>query len=64
MAAQPTKEMAAILKQVADENLPPWEDYPHAEARRLSVERNAYWNARSTRMTASAAGWPMPAGSG
>jgi acetyl esterase len=44
MAAQPTKEMAAILKQVADENLPPWEDYPHAEARRLSVERNAYWN--------------------
>ncbi|WP_084506436.1 alpha/beta hydrolase [Geminicoccus roseus] len=44
MAAQPTTEMAAILKQVAEEGLPPWENYPHAEARRLSVERNAYWN--------------------
>lgn len=44
MAAQPSQEMAAILKMVEEQNLPPWEHYPHAEARRLSVERNAYWN--------------------
>lgn len=44
MAVEATPEMAAILKMAEEENLPPWEQYPHAEARRLSVERNAYWN--------------------
>ncbi|HEX2529300.1 MAG TPA: alpha/beta hydrolase [Geminicoccus sp.] len=44
MAVAPTPEMAAILNMVEQENLPPWENYPHAEARRLSVERNAFWN--------------------
>ncbi len=44
MAAAPVPEMAEILKLVAEQDLPPWETYPHAEARRLSIERNAYWN--------------------
>lgn len=42
--AEPTPEMAAILAMAKEAALPPWESYPHAEARRLSDERNAYWN--------------------
>ena len=44
MTAEPTPEMAAILKMVEEQGLPPWEQYSHAEARRLSIERNAFWN--------------------
>ena len=47
MAGQPTADIAIILKMMRDEGLPSFEHYPHAEARRLSIERNAFWNESS-----------------